>query len=109
VVLVLGWKQDDWTSVATLSGLTEIGDVPSTDGNDQGLIWDYVIQTNPALVDLGSFVVTGGASAISKSAVVAFVGGFQTMTVSARSVNGVVKSHASNTLLAVDNPIVMAL
>lgn len=73
VVLVAGWKQDDWTSVATLAGMTEIGEPDTTTGDDAGQVWDYVIQTAAANIAAGSFVVTGGASAISR-AIVAAIG-----------------------------------
>jgi hypothetical protein len=66
VVLVGGWKQDDWTSVAALAGLTEIADDASVTGNDMGAVLDYVIQTTAAAVGATSFVVTGGAAAVSK-------------------------------------------
>lgn len=67
VNLMLGWKQDDWTSVATLSGCTEIGETLSTAGNDAAQVWDYRIDTTAAATPAGPFTVTGGASAISKS------------------------------------------
>lgn len=108
IVLALGWKQDDWTSVATLSGFTEIGEPDTTTGNDQGIVWDYAIQTTATAVLPGSFVVTGGASAISRAALVAIAGGYQTATVT-RSVNGVVKSHAIGTRIEADDPCVMGL
>lgn len=69
LLIVIGGKQDDWTSVATLSqtGMTfaEIGEPDTTTGNDAGLVWDY------ATVDAGTelaissktFIVTGGAAA----------------------------------------------
>lgn len=94
VVLVVGWKQDDWTSVATLAGMSEAVDVSSTTGNDQGLVVDYVIQTTPANLAAGSFTVTGGASAVSKGIVLVFRSDRQTFTVT-RSVNDVVKSHST--------------
>jgi len=110
VVLAIAWKQDDWTSVAPLSGLTEIGEPDTTTGSDQGITWAYRIDTTPALVAAGSsFVVTGGGSAISRSAVVALAGGFQTMTVSARSENGVTKSHTAGTRIEVEDALVMGL
>ena len=71
VVFAVGWKQDDWTSVATLAGMTEVAEPSSTTGGDQGLVWDYVIQTTAAAVSAGSFVVTGGAAAVSKGLTVA--------------------------------------
>lgn len=109
IVLALGGKDDDWTSVAALSGFTEAVDGSTTTGNDQGLVVDYLIQTTPAVVNEGSFVVTGGASAPSHGAVIAIAAGYQTMTVSARSVNGIVKSHAAGTRVEVDNPFIPAL
>lgn len=73
VLVVIGGKADDWSSVATLSstGLTfaEIGETSSTSGNDAGLVWDYATATDlkaevevPAL----TFTVTGGAGAVGK-------------------------------------------
>lgn len=66
VVFVYGWKQDDWTSVAQLAGMTEIDDTFSTAGNDAAQALDYVIQTTAANISASSFTVTGGASAISR-------------------------------------------
>jgi hypothetical protein len=109
VQLILAWKQDDFTSIAVPSGFTEMIEASSTTGDDQSLYIAYRIDTTPAVVNDSSLVVTGGASAISRSAVVALAGGFQTFTVSARSVNGVTKSHAAGTKVAVDDPSVLAL
>lgn len=96
--LVLGWKQDDWTSVAALGGMNEIGEPSSTTGDDQGLVWDYLIQgaTGNQEIAAGSFTVTGGASAISRGAVVSIAGDVQTFTVT-RSVNSVAKTQAAGT------------
>lgn len=67
--LYLGWKQDDWTSVATLASATaEIGEPVSTAGNDAGLVWDYQLMSTPVATAQGAFTVTGGASAISYGA-----------------------------------------
>jgi hypothetical protein len=93
VVVYLGWKQDDWTSVAAISGATEIGEPDTTTGDDQGLVWDYVIQTDLANIAAGSFAVTGGSTAISRGAVIAFATGVREWTVT-RSVNTLVRSHA---------------
>lgn len=71
VVFVLGWKQDDWTSVTQLVGMTEIAEAFTVVGNDQGLVWDYVVQTTATAVGASSFVVTGGLAAVSKGLVVA--------------------------------------
>lgn len=93
VALWLGWKQDDWTSVATFSG-TEIGEPSTTTGNDQGLVWDYAIQSTATEVVAGSFTVAGGASAISRGYVVWLPGDVQSCTIT-RSVNGVAKAQAA--------------
>lgn len=66
VVVVLGWKQDDWTSVAQNSGQIEAFETSSTTGDDAGIVADYVIQTAATNLTSGSFAVTGGASAISR-------------------------------------------
>ena len=70
-VVVGGWKQDDFTSVATLAGMTEVGETSSTAGNDASQVWDYVIQTTAANITAGSFSVTGGAAAISRGFAIA--------------------------------------
>lgn len=71
VHLLLAWKQDDWTSVAPPSNYTEIFDTSSTLGNDQGVWGAYRILTDPTAYPGTSVTVTGGASAISKTFVVA--------------------------------------
>lgn len=98
LVLYLGWKADDWTSVAAIAGATEIGEPDTTTGDDQGIVWDYVIQTSPARVASGSFVVTGGAAADSRGAVIALATDVQTLTVT-RGTNGVTKA------IAVEKPV----
>lgn len=108
LALFLGWKADDWISVATLSGATEIGEPSTASGNDQGLVWDYVIQTTPVEYAATSFTVTGGASAVSKGYVLAVAGDVQTATVT-RSVNGVVKSHSAGTAAQIWKTGVLAL
>lgn len=106
VVLWLGWKADDDTGVASPG--TEIGDLTSTLGDDQSLVWSYQIQTFHTPVDAGTFTVTGGASAISRGAVVALQG-VQTMTVSQRSTNGVVKAHEAGAAVEVTDALVATL
>jgi hypothetical protein len=108
-VVMVGWKQDDWTSVATLAGMTEISEPSSTTGDDQGVVWDVQFcdgsTTGPSIGS--SFTVTGGGAAISRSiAIVLPVS--QTMTVT-RSTNGVVKSHPANTLVHVAEPARLGL
>lgn len=72
LLLVAGQKLDDWTSVAPLAagGFTELGEPSSTLGNDQGIVWDYQVQTVAAAAVPSQFTVTGGAAAVSRSAAV---------------------------------------
>jgi hypothetical protein len=71
-VLYLGWKQTNWTSVATVTGATaEIGETSSTAGTGAGLVWDYQLLSTPAGSASGAFTVTGGTTAISYGAAVA--------------------------------------
>lgn len=72
LVLTCGWKADDWTSVDPLPGQAEIAEPDTITGDDQGLVWDYVVRTDDADEPAGQFVVTGGAAAISNSGVIAF-------------------------------------
>lgn len=108
IVVYLGWKQDDWTSVAAIAGATEIGEPSSTTGDDQGLVWDYTIQTTATDIVPGSFTVTGGAGAISRGAVVAIRSNIQAVTVT-RSVNGVVKAQVAGEAVNVHKPARLAL
>lgn len=72
MLVVIGGKADDWTSVATLSqsGMTfaEIAEPDTTTGNDAGLVCDYgTVDAGTALaVTSKTFAVTGGASAVGK-------------------------------------------
>jgi hypothetical protein len=109
VTLLLAGKDNAWTSVATVAGMTEAVDAASSTGNGQSLAVDYAIQTTSTAISDGSFVVTGGASAVSNGYAIAFAAGFQTMTVSTRSVNAVVKAQTAGTLLEVDNPLILGL
>lgn len=110
LLLWLGWKQDDWTSVATLSGgfATEIGEPSSTTGNDQGLVWDYFVQTTVGEPGATSFVVTGGASAISRGIALALKTDIQSATVT-RAVNAVSKAQSANAAVNLWRPGVLAL
>lgn len=88
IALVFGWKQDDWTSVATLAGFTEAYDAFTTVGDDQGIVMDYALQGAPPItIPAGVFTVTGGAAAISRATVIA-LRPLQTFTV-VRGVNNV--------------------
>lgn len=64
-MLLIGIKNDDWTSVATVGGTTEICDASSTTGNDVGVVVDLYNPGTPTAIAAGSFTVTGGASATS--------------------------------------------
>lgn len=108
LVLVLGWKQDDWTSVATLAGFSEIGEPSSTTGDDQGLVWDYVLQSTATSIPSGSFTVTGGTSQISRGGVIALASDVQTLTVT-RSVNTVAKSQSNRKPINVYQPLRLGL
>jgi hypothetical protein len=96
VVLYLGWKADDYTSVAAPGSWTEIQEASSTAGNDASQVWGYrIFSSVPAVGSLSpAIAVTGGASAISRGAVVAIRCDYQTATVT-RSSNGVVKAHSA--------------
>jgi hypothetical protein len=74
MVLHLGWKQDDWTSVAPVADGTEIGEPDTTTGDDQGIVWDYRLITTFAFatVNARTFAVTGGGAAISRAATAVF-------------------------------------
>jgi hypothetical protein len=96
--LIVGWKQDDWTSVADLGGsFTELIDSSTILGNDQGLVVAYAVRSFTGSDAAGSFVVTGGAAAVSRGFQVA-LRPLQTATVT-RAVNGISKS------LAVGKPV----
>lgn len=106
VVLWFGWKQDDWTSVANFE--TEIGEPSTTTGNDQGLVWNFSYQSLTTGLSSGSWTVTGGASAISESYVVAVDCRVQSATVT-RAVNGVSKAQASGAAVRLWRAGVVAL
>lgn len=106
VVVYLGWKADDWTSV-TGPG-TEIGEPDTTTGDDQGIVWAYTIQTTATAIATGSFTVTGGASAISRGAVIALATDVQTMSVT-RGVNNVTKAIPIGAQVNVFRPARLAL
>lgn len=111
IQLIVGWKQDDYTSVAPPTGFTEMIEASTTGGNDQSLYVAYKIDTTPTLTPEGSLAVTGGASAISRSAVFCIASGYQTFTISARNVNSISggKAQTANTKVEVDDPAVLAL
>ena len=108
LILYLGWKQDDWTSVATIAGATEIGEPSSILGNDQGIVWDYLIQTTAAHIAPASFIVTGGTNQSSIGAVVSLRCDRQAFTVT-RSTNGISKSHTAGDNVRLASRHVLAL
>lgn len=64
--LYLGWKRDDWTSISTVAGATQIGDGSTTVGDDQGFVWNYQVLTGSTiLINSGTFIVTGGSAAVN--------------------------------------------
>lgn len=76
LLIVFGWKQDDWTSVDPLvAGLVnELFELSSTTGDDAAMVVDYTLMTEDVFgggTGSGSFTVTGGASAISRGIVLA--------------------------------------
>lgn len=74
LALRIGWKQDDTTGATPAGGMTEIGDLSTTTGDDQSLTWAYTLQTTAANLAASSFVMAGGAAAISRGIAVALVG-----------------------------------
>jgi hypothetical protein len=104
LVIVAAWKQDDWTSVAALSGFTEDVDNATTTGNDQAIALDHVIQTTRTSVTGGSFTVTGGAAAVSKSVTLVIRSDVQTLTIQ-RSRNDVVKAITAAAELTLKTPL----
>jgi hypothetical protein len=108
VLLVwFGWKADDWTSVATLGGITEIGEPSSTSGNDAGIVWDFNTSAGVPTVVGGSFVVTGGTSQISRGGVFALRSQYQTLTVT-RGANGITRAHALGEEVHVADPLIFS-
>ena len=107
LILAAGWRQDDWTGSAAVAGFTEAIDTSSTTGDDQGMTLAYRIDTTAVAVAAGSFTITGGSAAISRSIVVALRAGAQALTVT-RSVNNVVKSHLAGTPVRLWRPPVIA-
>ncbi len=62
-VIVFGGKRTPWTSVAVLTtdalSWAEVGEVNTSQGDDVGLVWDYVIQTTAASISVGNFTIIG--------------------------------------------------
>lgn len=103
LILVGGWKQDDWSGAAGLAGFSEVFDDASTTGDDHALVLDRAIQTTAEDVPSGAFTITGGAAAVSRGFVVAIHDDTQTATVT-RSRNGVAKSQAAAAAVSLWTP-----
>lgn len=104
ILIGVGWRQDDWTSVDPRSGWTEIAEPDTTTGDDHGMVWDHAIQTTAADIAATPFVVTGGAPAISRSAVFALRCDYQSATVT-RSINGITASHSAADAVTMTRPM----
>lgn len=107
VIIYAGLKYDDWTSVAQVSGSTEIGEPDTTTGDDLGMTWSYLIQTTAVTVAAGTFTVTGGAVANGVGAAIALASDVQTATVT-RSRNGVAKSQKTGERVRLYVPLRLA-
>jgi hypothetical protein len=112
LVLALGWKQDDWTSVATLTGFTEVFEETTIIGNDQSLVVDRTFMSSGGQIDVTTgvdrFVVTGGLGAISKTVIAVLHEDRQQFTVT-RAVNGVRKAQTVGTPTSLWSPMVFGL
>lgn len=106
--LACGRRGDDWTSVTPPAGLVEIEETDSTLGNDAGQTWAYALDSSsaywPTSGSPGTFTVTGGGAARCDALVTFFPAAPQVFTISARSVNGVVKPHAVGASVDVAEP-----
>ncbi len=107
VIIYAGYKYDDWTSVAQVSGSTEIGEPDTTTGDDFGITWAYLIQTTATAVAAGTFTVTGGAAANGQGAAIALASDIQTATVT-RSRNSVVKAQRAGERVRLFTPMRLA-
>lgn len=107
IALYFGRKDDDWIGVDPIYNATEIADLPSTVGNDQGISAQYTIGKRQAAIAASQFTVTGGTSASSRG-VVAVFGTRQIINVT-RSTNGVVKEHVAGTAIHTWPPLAAGL
>jgi hypothetical protein len=103
-LMQFGAKADDWTSVAALSGATEVYDGSSTLGNDLGLVWDWRSMATRAAVAAQTFTVTGGASADWDSCIMIIDGNVQRFTVT-RGANGTTAAaHSAGAQVRLTHP-----
>jgi hypothetical protein len=97
-----------WSSLATLSGFSEVLDSASALGNDQSVAGGYVIQTSATAVASSTLAITGGASGVSRALLVAIAPGKSTLTVT-RATNGTAVSHSAGDQITVSAPGRLAL
>lgn len=101
----VGLKQDDWTSVATLSGAAEVYDGSSTLGSDLGLVWDYRNQATAAAVAAQTFTVTGGASAEWDSSIMIIDGNVQLFVVTRGAEGTTAATHDAGAQVRLAHPL----
>jgi hypothetical protein len=104
-IMQFGMRLDDWTSVATLSGASEVYDGSSTLGNDMGLVWDFRAQTTRTAVAAQTFTVTGGASADWDSCIMIIDGGVQAFTVTRGAEGTTAAAHAVGAQVRLAHPL----
>lgn len=104
-IMRFGIKQDDWTSVATIAGATEVYDGSSTLGNDMGMVWDFQAQTTRAAVAAATFTVSGGASATWDSYIMIIDGNVQAFTVTRGAEGTTAAAHAVGSQVRLAHPM----
>lgn len=104
MILACGWKFTSWTSVAPPTDFVEIGELDTTTADDAGQTWAYKI--GAAASGSGTFDITTPVDDLQwhKYMVFFFPLEPQEFVISARSVNGVVKSHTAGTPVDVAEP-----
>lgn len=108
LAIYVAWKADDLTSATMPTGFTQIGIPSSTAGNDACLVWGYQVVSTATKLPPGTFTITGGAAAISRSGAAAVRATQQTLTVT-RSTNSAVLAHAIGEEVHVRDKIILAL
>lgn len=73
LIVGVGWKQDDWVTVTPPTGFTIASYGSTTTGDDAGQASAYKLQTTAANIGIDSFVIGGGAVAISRGAMLALL------------------------------------
>lgn len=82
-----------WSSLALLSGFSEVLDSASGLGDDQSVAAGYQIQTTATAIPSSTLTITGGASGVSRSMLVAIGPGYNTLTVTRAAVGAA--THAA--------------